>query len=62
MQRAARKPDRSLLSFPSDRVQLLLSSDNVFGCHLDTLCHRENATIPKFVEKCIRTVERRGDV
>ncbi|KAM4530205.1 rho GTPase-activating protein 27-like isoform 3-T3 [Odontesthes bonariensis] len=34
--------------------------DNVFGCHLDTLCHRENATIPKFVEKCIRTVERRG--
>uniref|UniRef100_UPI0037E9004C rho GTPase-activating protein 27-like isoform X2 n=1 Tax=Semicossyphus pulcher TaxID=241346 RepID=UPI0037E9004C len=34
--------------------------DNVFGCHLDTLCHRENATIPRFVEKCIRTVERRG--
>ncbi|XP_041859318.1 rho GTPase-activating protein 27-like [Melanotaenia boesemani] len=34
--------------------------DNVFGCHLDTLCHRENTTIPKFVEKCIRTVERRG--
>ncbi|XP_068605811.1 rho GTPase-activating protein 27 [Brachionichthys hirsutus] len=34
--------------------------DNVFGCHLDTLCHRESATIPKFVEKCVRTVERRG--
>uniref|UniRef100_A0A8C7WXF8 Rho-GAP domain-containing protein n=1 Tax=Oryzias sinensis TaxID=183150 RepID=A0A8C7WXF8_9TELE len=34
--------------------------DNVFGCHLDTLCHRENTTIPKFVEKCIRSVERRG--
>ncbi|XP_074513234.1 rho GTPase-activating protein 27-like isoform X2 [Sebastes fasciatus] len=34
--------------------------DNVFGCHLDTLCHRENTTIPRFVEKCIRTVERRG--
>ncbi|KAM7387664.1 hypothetical protein PAMA_010008 [Pampus argenteus] len=34
--------------------------DNVFGCHLDTLCHRENSNIPKFVEKCIRTVERRG--
>ncbi|XP_035510166.1 LOW QUALITY PROTEIN: rho GTPase-activating protein 27-like [Morone saxatilis] len=33
---------------------------NVFGCHLDTLCHRENTTIPKFLEKCIRTVERRG--
>ncbi|XP_077475132.1 rho GTPase-activating protein 27 isoform X1 [Stigmatopora argus] len=34
--------------------------DNVFGCHLDTLCHRENSTIPKFVEKCIIAVERRG--
>ncbi|XP_030591594.1 rho GTPase-activating protein 12-like isoform X2 [Archocentrus centrarchus] len=34
--------------------------DNVFGCHLDTLCHRENCTVPRFVEKCIRTVERRG--
>ncbi|XP_061568763.1 rho GTPase-activating protein 27-like isoform X2 [Cololabis saira] len=34
--------------------------DNVFGCHLDTLCHRENNNIPRFVEKCIRTVERRG--
>ncbi|XP_054907970.1 rho GTPase-activating protein 27 isoform X6 [Poeciliopsis prolifica] len=34
--------------------------DNVFGCHLDVLCHRENSTIPKFVEKCIKTVERRG--
>ncbi|XP_017296350.1 rho GTPase-activating protein 27 isoform X2 [Kryptolebias marmoratus] len=34
--------------------------ENVFGCHLDTLCHRENSTIPKFVEKCVRTVERRG--
>ncbi|KAM9701114.1 rho GTPase-activating protein 15-like, partial [Menidia menidia] len=33
---------------------------NVFGCHLDTLCHRENSTIPRFVEKCIRAVERRG--
>ncbi|XP_014869991.1 rho GTPase-activating protein 27-like isoform X5 [Poecilia latipinna] len=34
--------------------------DNVFGCHLDVLCHRENSIIPKFVEKCIKTVERRG--
>uniref|UniRef100_A0A1A7WSM0 Rho GTPase activating protein 27 n=1 Tax=Iconisemion striatum TaxID=60296 RepID=A0A1A7WSM0_9TELE len=34
--------------------------DNVFGCHLDVLCHREHTTIPKFVEKCIKTVERRG--
>ncbi|XP_046894362.1 rho GTPase-activating protein 27-like [Hypomesus transpacificus] len=34
--------------------------DSVFGCHLDTLCHRENTTVPKFVEKCIKAVERRG--
>ncbi|TSV28428.1 Rho GTPase-activating protein 27 [Bagarius yarrelli] len=34
--------------------------DNVFGCHLDTLCHRENTTVPRFVEKCIKAVERRG--
>uniref|UniRef100_A0A4W4GEG9 Rho GTPase activating protein 27 n=1 Tax=Electrophorus electricus TaxID=8005 RepID=A0A4W4GEG9_ELEEL len=34
--------------------------DNVFGCHLDTLCHRENTTVPRFVEKCIKVVERRG--
>nr|XP_057905560.1 rho GTPase-activating protein 27 isoform X2 [Doryrhamphus excisus] len=34
--------------------------DNVFGCHLDTLCHRENTTTPKFMEKCIRAVDRRG--
>ncbi|XP_069381533.1 rho GTPase-activating protein 27 isoform X2 [Paralichthys olivaceus] len=34
--------------------------DNVFGCHLDTLCHREHTTIPTFVQKCIRAVERRG--
>ncbi|XP_063043763.1 rho GTPase-activating protein 27 isoform X2 [Engraulis encrasicolus] len=34
--------------------------DAVFGCHLDTLCHRENTTVPRFVEKCIKAVERRG--
>ncbi|XP_061606227.1 rho GTPase-activating protein 12 isoform X2 [Phyllopteryx taeniolatus] len=34
--------------------------DNMFGCHLDTLCHRENTTVPKFVDKCVRAVERRG--
>ncbi|XP_062387597.1 rho GTPase-activating protein 12 isoform X2 [Sardina pilchardus] len=34
--------------------------DAVFGCHLDTLCHRENSTVPRFLEKCIRAVERRG--
>ncbi|XP_067268675.1 rho GTPase-activating protein 27 isoform X2 [Pseudorasbora parva] len=34
--------------------------ENVFGCHLDTLYHRENTTVPKFMEKCIRSVEKRG--
>ncbi|CAF95638.1 unnamed protein product, partial [Tetraodon nigroviridis] len=34
--------------------------DNVFGCHLDTLCHREHTTVPRFVVKCIKTVEKRG--
>ncbi|XP_052399290.1 rho GTPase-activating protein 27-like isoform X4 [Carassius gibelio] len=34
--------------------------ENVFGCHLDTLCHRENTTVPKFMDKCIRSIEKRG--
>ncbi|XP_064172575.1 rho GTPase-activating protein 12 isoform X2 [Anguilla rostrata] len=34
--------------------------DNVFGCNLDVLCSRENTAIPRFVEKCIKAVERRG--
>lgn len=34
--------------------------DAVFGCHLDTLCHRENSFVPRFVQKCVRFVERRG--
>ncbi|KAI1884140.1 hypothetical protein AGOR_G00223380 [Albula goreensis] len=34
--------------------------DSVFGCHLDVLCKRENTTIPCFIEKCIKSVERRG--
>ncbi|XP_071757976.2 rho GTPase-activating protein 27 [Centroberyx gerrardi] len=34
--------------------------DNVFGCHLATLCAQERTTVPRFVEKCIRAVEKRG--
>ncbi|XP_030630924.1 rho GTPase-activating protein 27 [Chanos chanos] len=34
--------------------------DNVFGCHLATLCDQEKSTVPSFVEKCIHTVEERG--
>ncbi|XP_012727158.2 rho GTPase-activating protein 27 isoform X1 [Fundulus heteroclitus] len=34
--------------------------ENVFGCHLATLCNLERTTVPSFVEKCINAVERRG--
>ncbi|XP_054898766.1 rho GTPase-activating protein 27-like isoform X3 [Poeciliopsis prolifica] len=34
--------------------------ENVFGCHLHTLCAHERSTVPSFVEKCIKAVERRG--
>uniref|UniRef100_UPI0037E81286 rho GTPase-activating protein 15 isoform X2 n=1 Tax=Semicossyphus pulcher TaxID=241346 RepID=UPI0037E81286 len=34
--------------------------DNVFGCHLATLCAQERNTVPSFVDKCIKAVERRG--
>ncbi|CAK6956856.1 rho GTPase-activating protein 27 isoform X1 [Scomber scombrus] len=34
--------------------------DNVFGCHLATLCTQERTTVPGFVEKCIKAVEKRG--
>ncbi|KAM4623486.1 rho GTPase-activating protein 27 isoform 1-T1 [Polymixia lowei] len=34
--------------------------DNVFGCHLSELCAQEKTTVPRFVEKCIKAVERRG--
>ncbi|KAK2820647.1 hypothetical protein Q5P01_023606 [Channa striata] len=34
--------------------------ENVFGCHLTTLCARERTTVPSFVEKCVKAVERRG--
>lgn len=39
----------------------LLPVDNVFGCHLDALCAQERTTVPCFVEKCIRAVEKRGN-
>ncbi|XP_059180949.1 rho GTPase-activating protein 15 isoform X3 [Centropristis striata] len=34
--------------------------DNVFGCPLATLCTQERTTVPSFVEKCIKAVEKRG--
>ncbi|KAM8933608.1 rho GTPase-activating protein 15 [Pelodytes ibericus] len=37
-----------------------LIKDQVFGCPLDTLCKRENSTVPQFVKLCIDAVEKRG--
>ncbi|XP_069762390.1 rho GTPase-activating protein 15 isoform X2 [Narcine bancroftii] len=37
-----------------------LIKDQVFGCRLDALCEREKTTVPKFVQLCIETVEKRG--
>ncbi|XP_078089501.1 rho GTPase-activating protein 12b isoform X3 [Mustelus asterias] len=34
--------------------------DQVFGCNLNSLCQRENTTIPKFVVMCIDHVEKEG--
>lgn len=35
-------------------------SDQVFGCSLSSLCHRENSTVPSFVKMCIDHVENNG--
>eukprot|EP00062_Callorhinchus_milii_P011518 gi/632957569/ref/XP_007894550.1/ PREDICTED: rho GTPase-activating protein 15 [Callorhinchus milii] len=37
-----------------------LIKEQVFGCHLETLCKREETTIPQFVKICIEAVEKRG--
>ncbi|MEE6471709.1 hypothetical protein FKM82_009347 [Ascaphus truei] len=37
-----------------------LIKDQVFGCRLDALCHREKSTVPKFVRLCIDAVNERG--
>uniref|UniRef100_UPI0037E87017 rho GTPase-activating protein 12-like isoform X4 n=1 Tax=Semicossyphus pulcher TaxID=241346 RepID=UPI0037E87017 len=34
--------------------------DQVFGCSLSSLCHRENSTVPSFVRMCIDHVENNG--
>ncbi|XP_076849532.1 rho GTPase-activating protein 15 [Brachyhypopomus gauderio] len=34
--------------------------DRVFGCHMLTLCQREGTTVPRFVQMCIKEVEKRG--
>ncbi|XP_066841592.1 rho GTPase-activating protein 9 isoform X2 [Anser cygnoides] len=37
-----------------------LIRDQVFGCRLEALCQRENATVPRFVRLCVEAVEERG--
>ncbi|XP_078143661.1 rho GTPase-activating protein 12-like isoform X2 [Centroberyx gerrardi] len=34
--------------------------DQVFGCSLSSLCHRESGTVPSFVKMCIDHVENNG--
>lgn len=40
--------------------QHCLLPDQVFGCRLEALCQRENATVPRFVRLCVEAVEERG--
>ncbi|XP_062862467.1 rho GTPase-activating protein 15 [Trichomycterus rosablanca] len=37
-----------------------LIKDCVFGCHILNLCQREGTTVPKFVQLCVKEVEKRG--
>ncbi|KAL8164039.1 UNVERIFIED_CONTAM: hypothetical protein K2H54_044084 [Gekko kuhli] len=37
-----------------------LIRDQVFGCRLEALCHREGGTVPRFVQQCVEEVEQRG--
>ncbi|KAM9851065.1 rho GTPase-activating protein 15 isoform 2-T2 [Aulostomus maculatus] len=37
-----------------------LIKDRVFGCHLLTLCQRERTTVPRFIQICVNTVNKRG--
>ncbi|KAK3568830.1 hypothetical protein QTP86_017376, partial [Hemibagrus guttatus] len=37
-----------------------LIKDCVFGCHMLTLCQREGTTVPKFVQLCVKELEKRG--
>lgn len=35
-------------------------ADCVFGCHMLNLCQREGTTVPRFVQLCVKEVEKRG--
>ncbi|XP_075996050.1 rho GTPase-activating protein 15 [Genypterus blacodes] len=38
----------------------IIRDRRVFGCHLEALCEREGATVPRFVQLCVDAVEKRG--
>ncbi|XP_067932526.1 rho GTPase-activating protein 12-like isoform X2 [Watersipora subatra] len=40
--------------------QGILQTENVFGSRLQFICDRESTTVPKFVVRCIKTIERKG--
>ncbi|XP_031206072.1 rho GTPase-activating protein 9 isoform X3 [Mastomys coucha] len=37
-----------------------LFRDQVFGCHLESLCQREGDTVPSFVRLCVEAVDKKG--
>ncbi|PRD22190.1 UNVERIFIED_CONTAM: Rho GTPase-activating protein 15 [Trichonephila clavipes] len=41
------------------REKGILLDEPVFGCHLETLCARENRKVPKFVSTCIEVIEEK---
>ncbi|GFR13635.1 rho GTPase-activating protein 15 [Trichonephila clavata] len=41
------------------REKGILLDEPVFGCHLETLCVRENRKVPKFVSTCIEVIEEK---
>ncbi|KAF8784538.1 rho GTPase-activating protein 15-like [Argiope bruennichi] len=41
------------------REKGILQDEPVFGCHLETLCTRENRKVPKFVSTCIEVIEEK---
>uniref|UniRef100_M3ZTD9 Rho GTPase activating protein 12 n=1 Tax=Xiphophorus maculatus TaxID=8083 RepID=M3ZTD9_XIPMA len=45
---------------PTVQTTACLSTDQVFGCSLSSLCQRENTSVPNFVEMCIDHVENTG--
>lgn len=39
------------------REKGIIKDENVFGCSLDQLCHRDKSPIPKFVQQCVEAIE-----